>query len=85
VHLSVRALQEGFSRELGVAPMPYVRQVRLQRVRDALVHPTAGTTVGAVAARSGFSHLGRFAGHYLQRFGELPSVTLARARGDRVD
>jgi len=84
VHLSVRALQEGFSRELGVAPMPYVRQVRLQRVRDALAHPTEATTVGAVAARFGFAHLGRFAGHYLERFGELPSVTLSRAREERA-
>ena len=82
VHLSVRALQEGFQRELGIPPMPYLREVRLQRVHELLTHPTASTSVGSAAGRLGFLHLGRFAGHYLRRYGELPSVTLARSRSE---
>ena len=41
VHLSVRALQEGFRRDLATPPMTYLRQVRLRRAREALRRPTA--------------------------------------------
>ena len=79
VHISVRALQEGFVREVGVPPMTYVRDVRLRRVRQHLqigVHDS--TTVREVATRLGFLHLGRFAAIYRDTFGELPSETLRR-------
>ena len=50
LHLSVRALQAGFKRELGTAPMAYLRLVRLRRAHAALrdANP-AETTVQAVA------------------------------------
>jgi transcriptional regulator GlxA family with amidase domain len=35
-------------------------------------------SVSMIALGSGFTHLGRFAQHYRRRFGESPSVTLAR-------
>jgi transcriptional regulator GlxA family with amidase domain len=37
-------------------------------------------TVADVAESVGYPHLGRFAGYYAERFGELPSNTLSRAR-----
>jgi AraC-like DNA-binding protein len=77
VHLSVRALQEGFRREVGMPPMSYVRDVRLHRARDLLrVADPDRTTVAQVAARCGIAHLGRFAAAYRDAFGELPSETL---------
>ena len=77
VHVSVRALQEGFRREVGTAPMSYVREVRLHRARDLLRLADPGrTTVAQVAARCGLGHLGRFAAAYRDAFGELPSETL---------
>jgi AraC-like DNA-binding protein len=77
VHLSVRALQEGFRREVGMPPMAYLRDVRLQRARDMLKLADPGrTTVAQIAARCGFGHLGRFAAAYRDAFGELPSETL---------
>jgi transcriptional regulator GlxA family with amidase domain len=79
VHLSVRALQDGFARELGVPPMKYLQQVRLRRARDLLRDASpVDTTVAAVASGLGLSHLGRFAAAYRRAFGESPSETLRR-------
>ncbi|MGW7402787.1 AraC family transcriptional regulator [Streptomyces sp. NPDC054833] len=75
--VSARWLQEVFRRQVGSSPMTYLRDVRMDRVRAELAaaDPDA-TTVGAVAYRWGFGHLGRFAEKYRARFGELPSETL---------
>ena len=80
VHLSVRALQEGFRRDLATPPMSYLRQVRLRRAREALQAAARDTTtVRAVAARLGIVHMGRFAAAYREAFGETPSETLNRS------
>lgn len=77
---SVRSLTEGFRRYRDTTPMRYLRDVRLDGVREALCRGEAGTSVAAVAARFGFVHPGRFAADYQRRFGERPSDTLRRAR-----
>lgn len=77
-HLSVRALQEGFQRVFGTTPNAYLREVRLERVHDALRRGDAGASVGEVARSWGFVHLGRFAAAYRERFGEHPRDTLRR-------
>lgn len=79
VHLSVRALQERFRRDLDMSPMTYLRQVRLRRAREALlVADRDTTTVHAVAFGLGMLHMGRFAAAYRRAFGESPSTTLNR-------
>jgi AraC-like DNA-binding protein len=80
-NLSVRALEDGFRRHVGTTPMAYVRGVRLARAHDDLVEaePDA-TTAMAVAQRWGFTHYGRFAAQYRQRFGCSPSQTLRGLR-----
>jgi AraC-like DNA-binding protein len=75
--MSVRSLQEGFRRHVGVSPMTYLQQVRLERVHLALQREhSQRVTVAAVAHRWGFSHLGRFACAYRNRYGVSPSDTL---------
>ncbi|WP_262386796.1 AraC family transcriptional regulator [Streptomyces sp. TRM49041] len=76
--VSVRRLQESFRAHVGTTPMGYVRDVRLARVRDELraAESGGGLTVSEVAWRWGFTHLGRFAARYRERFGETPSQTL---------
>lgn len=77
--LSVRSVQETFARVLGVSPLTYVREVRLDRVRQELLElDPQDVTVGDVARRWGFAHLGRFSAVYLDRFGEYPKQTLRR-------
>lgn len=79
LHLSVRALQAGFKREVGMAPMAYLRMVRLRRAHTALREAdSAETTVRAVAMSLGLLHQGRFAVNYRALFGEMPSETLRR-------
>jgi AraC-like DNA-binding protein len=80
VGVSVRALQAGFHRYVKCSPMAYLREVRLDRVRDELTvaDPALGVTVTDIAYRWGFVHLARFAQAYGEKFGELPSTTLRR-------
>ncbi|MFS8977871.1 helix-turn-helix domain-containing protein [Cupriavidus necator] len=77
--VSRRTLQYSFNEVTGLAPLDFVRAVRMNGVRQAL---RAGPVepVGTVAARFGFHHLPRFAAQYRAFFGELPSQTLARRR-----
>ncbi|WP_157682650.1 AraC family transcriptional regulator [Nocardioides scoriae] len=78
VHLSVRALQAGFQRDLGTTPMAHLRAVRLRRAHRVLREADPGsTTVQAVAVGLGLLHQGRFAAQYREAFGETPSQTLA--------
>lgn len=80
VHMSVRSIQQGFRSELGMSPMAFVRERRLERVHEELTDaiPSDGVTVTAVAERWGFHHLGSFSVEYRKRWGEAPSETLRR-------
>lgn len=80
--VGVRRLQEGFREHVGMSPTAYLREVRLVRVREELrrgageLRDAGAPTVGEIAYRWGFAHLGRFAAAYRARFGESPSQTL---------
>jgi AraC-like DNA-binding protein len=80
-HVSVRTLQEGFQRHLGISPMAYLRQVRLRRAHRDLrsAHPSY-TTVASIAHRWGFTHLGSFAAAHKKMYGETPRQALRAAR-----
>lgn len=65
----------------GRPPAALLAELRLNATHRALSHPEQETSVTAVATHCGFTHLGRFAEIYRRQFGELPSVTLANARG----
>lgn len=72
--VGARALTRGFQRRLGVSPMRYLQQRRLERARSDLLDGRGSVT--EVAYRWGFGNLGDFALKYRQRFGERPSETL---------
>ncbi len=78
--IGVRALDRGFKKHLGVSPLEYMRDLRLQSVHDDLIANRNGYTVTDVAVHWGFSNLGVFAARYRERFGELPSETLRQSR-----
>jgi AraC-like DNA-binding protein len=82
--LSKRTLHRVVRREFGLPPMTLSRRIRLLEVRAELQAPTPDTTVTVAALRWGFTHLGRFAGEYVRKFGERPSKTLRRARDERA-
>jgi AraC-like DNA-binding protein len=75
--LSDRGVQQLFKRTLGTTPMSYLRDVRLDGIRQELVAARPGATgVGEIAGSWRLTHLGRFAAGYRARFGELPAETL---------
>jgi len=78
--LSIRGTQAAFQRHLNTSPAAYLRRVRLAGAHRDLVaaDPTTGESVGEIAARWGFLHLGHFAASYRESYGVLPSHTLAR-------
>jgi AraC-like DNA-binding protein len=75
-----RTLIKHFRDFKGSPPMRYLRDLRLKRVRAEL-ESGKPRRVHDSALRWGFVHAGRFSVEYRRRFGESPSVTLARARG----
>ena len=77
--MSQRSLYVLFERELGVTPLQYIRQRKLERIHSCLSDPSCSVrSLTELALDYGFLHLGRFSDSYRQQFGELPSNTLKR-------
>jgi AraC-like DNA-binding protein len=77
-HVSIRAVQAAFRRQLDTTPMDYLRGVRLDHVHRELLaaNPTSGTTVTDIATRWGFYNHSRFATRYRRTYGVTPRDTL---------
>lgn len=75
--VSVRSLYAGFRDYCGVTPMQYVRELRLEGARKALLNEP-DCNIASIAMRWGFGHLGRFSTEYKARFGESPSQSVRR-------
>jgi AraC-like DNA-binding protein len=75
-----RTLIQHFRDFKGTSPMRYLHTARYQKVREALSRAEPEASITEIAARWGFSHMGRFSVDYRSRFGETPSGTLRRAR-----
>ena len=71
---SVHSLQEGFRLHIGLSPMRYLRQIRLEHAHHELAAADPRqTTVTDVAYQWGFTHLGRFASTYSAKYGRSPA------------
>ncbi len=73
-----RTLQKHFRRFLNRSPIGFLRELRLDRARQEFLRASPEATVTEIATRHGFTHLGRFATRYRERYGETPSATLRR-------
>ncbi len=82
--VGVRTLQVAFRTWRSTTPRAFLRQVRLDRVRDTLLHGDGQSSVTDVALDAGFTHLGRFSGIYRRVYGECPHVTRRRTRHRRI-
>lgn len=79
--VSERTLEYAFREVMGMTPVAFLIQLRLHRVRQALLAAGSGSTlVSTMALRWGFWHFGEFAQAYRRCFGELPSDTLGGQR-----
>lgn len=75
--VTVRAVQLAFRQHLGMTPVEYLRQVRLDRAhQDLVTADPARESVTAVASRWQFASPSRFAAYYRRTFGIVPSRTL---------
>lgn len=80
IGVSVRCLQNGFNKFLGVTPVEYIRTQRLRRLHDALQNPPDGETVTTLMLDCGIGNFGRYAGYYKEQYGCSPSDTLQKAQ-----
>jgi AraC-like DNA-binding protein len=79
IGVSEKPLREVCKAHLGMSPSAYRRLHAMQRVHRMLrVNDPNSTTIGGIAARSGFRDPDRFARNYRSIYGELPSATLRR-------
>ncbi|MFC5577781.1 helix-turn-helix transcriptional regulator [Lysobacter niabensis] len=78
--VSERTLRSMFLEQFGLSPHRYLMVRRLHAVRRKLRLAYKGDTVTSICSEFGISDFGRFAKHYRQLFGTLPSQELARAQ-----
>jgi AraC-like DNA-binding protein/TolB-like protein len=80
-----RTLLRQFQQFVGLAPLAYLRRLRLSAAKSELASTQNSDAVSDIAMRCGFSHLGRFAIEYRRLFGETPSTTRQRVRALAAD
>jgi AraC-like DNA-binding protein len=77
--VSVRSLFDGFRRFRGMAPMAYVKALRLELAHDELSRADpAQCSVTEIGLACGFTHMSKFARDFGARFGERPGAVLGR-------
>jgi AraC-like DNA-binding protein len=75
--VSEQTLQNAFKSLFGITPNKFLRNLKLNHVRKALVKASPhNDTIVRIANRWGFTHMGHFSRYYTDLFGENPSVTL---------
>jgi len=80
-NVSARSLFKSFRKARGYSPMAFAKLARLKHAKGMLTADNPNISVTSIAFKCGFGNLGHFASYYREAFGELPSETLARARG----
>lgn len=79
---SRRNIQLALHEEFGLGFVALKRSIRLQQVHAILRRNTEGAAgIGRIARAHEFNHLGRFAGHYREMFGVLPSLERPEGAG----
>ena len=84
--VGIRMVQRCFREHFDTTITDFLKAVRLDAAnRELAVKYPGETNVKQVALHNGFTHLGRFSVTYRQRFGELPSETLAARPGVKTN
>jgi len=71
-----RTLHLAFKEHFGTSPKAYLKMLRLNAVRRELRQSRGNASITDTAMKWGFWHLGWFAHHYKEMFGELPTQTV---------
>jgi len=75
LEVSVRTLQTALRTWRSTTPSVFLREARLERVRECLLSGEDGRSITEIAMQAGFMHLGRFSAAYQKKYGENPSAT----------
>ncbi|CAG68652.1 AraC family transcriptional regulator [Acinetobacter baylyi] len=75
-NVSIRTLSSGFRKYRNISPSLFIRDLRLEMVREELLNAGGGKSIAEIAYASGYLNLGTFIRLYKQKFRELPSTTL---------
>lgn len=78
-HVSRRALHYCFEQGLGLSPIQYIRDCRLNEIRRILLKDETEINIVDLALDFGFFHLGTFNAHYKLLFAETPTQTIQRS------
>ena len=78
--VGARSLQLSFQKEWGCSPMEWLKRLRLDLAHQRLKSPKEQDSVTVIALDCGFTRLSGFSQAYAHRYGETPSMTLARSR-----
>lgn len=77
---SRRHLQLAFQQRFGCGPIQWVRQLRLEQARLALLSPSLTDSVSTIAARFGFNSVSVFSRDFVNQFGLRASDLLREGR-----
>lgn len=77
--VSRRALQYCFEQGLGMSPIQYIRDCRLNEIRRLLLNADNELGIADLALDFGFFHIGTFNAQYKNLFGETPTQTIKRS------
>ena len=75
---SKSVLSSSIKKSMGLSPLRFLRNIRLEQVRSELIKADSSISVGSVARQFGFPNRGHFCRYYHQQFGELPGDTLKK-------
>lgn len=76
-----RTLNHAFTRALGITPVTYMRNLKLQKIRIELKkNPEDLESISNVASKWGFVHMSLFSKYYREMYGENPKETLDRQK-----
>lgn len=78
-NVSRRTLQYCFQQGVGMSPMQYIRDCRLNDIRRILLKENNQIGIACLALNFGFFHLGTFNHQYKTLFSETPTQTMQRA------
>lgn len=76
--MSERNLRYIFRELVGLSPIKFVKNLKLNKVRKDLFNIPPHTEINVIANKWGFSHSGQFAADYKRLFGEYPSETMKK-------
>lgn len=78
-NVSRRTLQYCFEQGMGISPIQYIRDCRLNEVRRLLLDKDNEKSIADLALDFGFFHLATFNAQYKDLFAETPTQTIQRA------